>query len=88
MPIVQAYFVLRLKANKAIRSTPQIHRKFEPLIQGLKIMDLTFGAFSLRLLVKLFKKPNLQDNDKLGLNTSLKMMMEGMVPQEEHDAYR
>ena len=60
MPIVQAYFVLRLKANKAIRSTPQIHRKFEPL----KIMDLTFGAFSLRLLVKLFKKPNLQDNDK------------------------
>ena len=43
MPIVQAYFVLRLKANKAIRSTPQIHRKFEPL----KIMDLTFCAFSL-----------------------------------------
>ena len=84
MPIVQAYFVLRLKANKAIRSTPQIHRKFEPL----KIMDLTFGAFSLRLLVKLFKKPNLQDNDKQGLNTSLKMMMDGMVPQEEHDAYR
>ena len=84
MPIVQAYFVLSLMPTKPY---DVLHKSTEHL-KILKIMDLTFSVFSFDWGQIIEEAFNLQNNDRLGLKTSLKMMMDGMVPQEEHDAYR